>query len=128
MLWFLKQSFSSNPFLESKFVYQLGQMWIHIKISFLFMIGQHKLFYSLGLMILMLWFHKKSFSFHHYLELKFICQLGQTWCHIIISFLFIIRCHKLILLNGINDLMLWFHRKNFSSHQFLESKFTCQLE
>ena len=39
-----------------------------------------------------------------FLELKFVFQLGQIWIHIIISFLFMIRHHKHILLIGINDI------------------------
>ena len=156
MLRFHEKSFSFHYFLELKFICQLGQTQIHIVLSFIFMIGQHKLiliirineidalvskekllfpsffrvkfqllvgtntdslsnlFFSwLGTInsfslsrhtTLMLWFHKKSYSFYHFLELKFICQLGQTRIHIVISFLFLIRHHRLILIVGIHGI------------------------
>ena len=42
------------------------------------LLGTMNSFWSLGLMTLMLWFHNKIISFHYFLELKFISQLGQT--------------------------------------------------
>ena len=39
-----------------------------------------------------------------FLELKFIFQLGETWIHIIISFIFMIGHRKHIPLLGINDI------------------------
>ena len=39
-----------------------------------------------------------------FLELKFVFQLGQTWIHTIISFLFMIGHHRQILLIEINDI------------------------
>ena len=38
-----------------------------------------------------------------------------------------IRHDKFISLIGINELLLWFHTKNFTSHNFLESNFVYQL-
>ena len=104
MLWFHKKSFSPNHCLKSKFIYQLGQTWIHIIFSFLFMIGHYKVILFSGINELMLWFHKKSISFHHSLELKFICKLRKTQIHVIISSFSMIGHHKHILLVKINDI------------------------
>ena len=87
---------------------------IHMIISILFMIGQHKFILLIGINELVLWFYKKIFTFYHFLESKFICQLRQTWIHIKISFLFMIGHHKHILLIRINDNDAIFHKKNFS--------------
>ena len=60
--------------------------------------------------MLMLLFHKKIFFFYHFLKLKFICQLGQTQIHIVISFFYMIRDHKLIphlRINDIDALVSW---------------------
>ena len=39
---------------------------------------QQSHFFSLGYMVLMLWFRKKSFSFHHFHWKNFVYQMGQT--------------------------------------------------
>ena len=38
----LKEKLLFLPILESKFVFQLGETWIHVTFSFLFMIWHHK--------------------------------------------------------------------------------------
>ena len=92
-----------------------------------FNVGQQKFIPLIGINELMLWFHKENFTFHHFLESKFVYQMWQARIHLIISFLFMIGCHKHILLFGINELMLLFRKKSFTLHKFLESKFICQL-
>ena len=74
-------------FFGIKLLFSIGTNSDSYSNSYLFMIGTINSFHSLGQMALMLWFHKKNFSFHHFLELKFICQLEQTQIHIIISFI-----------------------------------------
>ena len=127
MLWFHKKSFSLQHFLELKFIYQLGQTRIHIIISFLSMIRYHKLIPRIGVNEIEALVSFKKICSHHFLESKFICQLGQTRIHIIITFLFMIGYHKLIFLIGINDIDDQFHKKSLSFTFFLQLKFVCQL-
>ena len=79
-------------------------MRIYIIIFILLMIGHHKMILLIRINELMLWFYKKNFTTGHFLKSKFVCQLGLTRVHIIISFLFMVRNHKLIFLIGINDI------------------------
>ena len=63
-----------------------------------------------------------------FLELKFVFKLGQTWIHIIISFLFMIGHHKHILLIGINDIEALVSQEKQHFLKFLELKFNFQLD
>ena len=49
-----------------KFIREMRQTLIHIIIFILFVIGTTIMFTLLGYMMLMLWFDRKSFSFHHF--------------------------------------------------------------
>ena len=132
------------------------------------MIWHHKFTLLTGINELILWFHKKNFTFyqrinvhlsiwknmdsynnliffvigHHkhvllividdmdalvsqekliflpILVLMFVHRFGQTWIHIIIIFHLMVGHHKVILLIGINELMLWFLKKIFAFHHF----------
>ena len=104
MLWFHKKSISFYIFLKLKFLCQLGHTQIHIVMSSLFKIGHHKLIPHISINGINVQVSFKGFCFHHFLELKFICQSGQTRIHIVISFLSKIWHHKLILLIGINKI------------------------
>ena len=73
-------------------------------------------------MTLAFWFHKKSLSFHHFLEAKLVRQLGQTWMHVIISFVFIIRHHKHILLIEIGDINTFVLQEMFFFYHLLRIK------
>ena len=64
-IWQEKLSFL--PFsLWSKFNHEIRQTWKCIIVSILFIVGTIIMLTSLGYTILMLWFGKKSFSFHYF--------------------------------------------------------------
>ena len=91
-----------QPFsLESKFVCHLGQTCILIVISILFVITHYKHIYLVGIMVLMLLFGKKSFSFHHF----HLNQSSSIECH---KYGFIGH-YKYIFLTGIQDIdaLVW---------------------
>ena len=70
-------------------------------------------------MTLILWLYKKSFSFNHFLESKFVGQLGQTQIDIVILFIFMFGHHKLVVFMGINDIdALVLQKKSFFSTIF----------
>ena len=67
---FIVKVFFSPFTLESKFLFQMRQTLSLIIISVLFMISHHNKFFSLGCMMLMLWFPKKSVCFTRFLRIK----------------------------------------------------------
>ena len=75
------------------------------------------IFTSLGYMILMLWFGKKSFSFHHFPH-YWTPSMRQTWILIIISILLILGTTIMFSLFGYTILMLWLSKKSYSFHRF----------
>ena len=91
------------------------------------MIGQHKFIILIGINCLMLWFHKKNITSHHFLESKFVYQLGLTWIHIIISIIFMIRNHKHILFIGVNDIDALVSKEKLLSLPLLELMFVCRI-
>ena len=72
LVW-VEKLFCLPFFAESKFIYQLGQTWILIKISSFFLwLGTINEFFSLGYTILMHWLRKKkTFLSASFLIIKF---------------------------------------------------------
>ena len=68
----------------------MSQTWKVVIISILFVMGITIMFSTLGYTILMHWFARKRFSFHHCLLIKVHREMGQTWILLIISILFAI--------------------------------------
>ena len=63
-------------FLELMFVCRFKQTWIHITISFHFMIGRHKYILLFGINDIIALVSKETLLFLPFLELKCIFQLG----------------------------------------------------
>ena len=106
------------PFLESKFLFQLGKTLIRIIISLLFMIGHCKHVFLVGINDFDGLVLEEKLLFLPFLESKFIFQLGKTWVHIIISFPFMIGHNNRILLVEINDFDALVSKENIAFYHF----------
>ena len=113
LFWVCKKNFSSHRFPHNQ-----SSSWKKKNLDtrnnlYSFVIGTTIKFFTLGYMIMMLWFGKKSFSFTIFLITKVHLWMKQTWILIIISILFVIGTIIKFFTLGYTILMLWFGRKSF---------------
>ena len=119
------------PFsLESKFIHKIGQNWVLMIISVLFVIMHDK-------HILLIWIHdfdalvlQEMFFFPPFsLESNFIPQNGQTWILIVIYILLGIRHSKSIFLFGIHGFdALVLQETLFFPRSSIESSLSLKLD
>ena len=107
----------------------MGQTWMLLIISVLFVIAHHNQVLLIGIYdtVALVW-QEKLFLPPFFVESKFIYQLRQTWILIIISIFYMIQHYNHVLLIGIHDIgdLVW-QEKLFSLPFFIESKFIRQL-
>ena len=98
----------------------MGQTWILMIISILFVIGLYKHIFHVWVHDFdALVSHEMLFFSPFFLKSNFITQIGQTWILIIISILLVTAHYKYILFIGIHGSDALVLQENFSFHYFL---------
>ena len=118
MLLICKKRFLSTIFRIIRFIQEMGQTWILIVITVLFVIGTTIVFSILGYMILMAWICKKSFlsTIFPIIKVHPWNETNLDTHHNLHSFCYW-HCNH-VLRNGIRDMMLWIYKKSFSFYHF----------